>query len=139
MKNLILLLFLFTGLQVLAQKQEKDIKYFYYYLNQDESFMSYLKARKEFESKRTDFKLPASKDAVKELEANDAKILKNEKSYAEFLNKYGMKNGGDYAKIWFNQLNALKTFIKKNPEFYKLTPTERQNIIDKWYFSDVLK
>ncbi|WP_026905414.1 hypothetical protein [Pedobacter glucosidilyticus] len=139
MKNLILLLFLFTGLQVLAQKQEKDIKYFYYYLNQDESFMSYLKARKEFESKRTDFKLPASKDAVKELEANEAKILKNEKSYAEFLNKYGMKNGGDYAKIWFNQLNALKIFIKKNPEFYKLTPTERQNIIDKWYFSDVLK
>ncbi|WP_304064127.1 hypothetical protein [Pedobacter glucosidilyticus] len=139
MKNLILLLFLFAGLQVLAQKQEKDIKYFYYYLNQDESFMSYLKARKEFESKRTDFKLPASKEAVKELEANEAKILKNEKSYAEFLNKYGMKNGGDYAKIWFNQLNALKTFIKKNPEFYKLTPAERQNIIDKWYFSDVLK
>ena len=139
MKNLILLLFLFAGLQVFAQKQEKDLKYFYYYLNQDESFMSYLKARKEFESKRTDFKLPASKDAVKELEANEAKILKNEKSYAEFLNKYGMKNGGDYAKIWFNQLNALKTFIKKNPEFYKLTPTERQNIIDKWYFSDVLK
>ncbi|KHJ38347.1 hypothetical protein [Pedobacter puniceum] len=139
MKNLILLLFLFAGLQVFAQKQEKDIKYFYYYLNQDESFMSYLKARKEFESKKVDFKLPVSKEAVKELEANETKILKNEKSYAEFLNKYGMKNGGDYAKIWFNQLNALKTFIKKNPEFYKLTPAERQNIIDKWYFSDVLK
>ncbi|QEK52341.1 hypothetical protein FYC62_12295 [Pedobacter aquae] len=139
MKNLILLLFLFAGLQVFAQKQEKDIKYFYYYLNQDESFMSYLKARKEFESKKVDFKLPVSKEAVKELEANEAKILKNEKSYAEFLNKYGMKNGGDYAKIWFNQLNALKTFIKKNPEFYKLTPAERQNIIDKWYFSDMLK
>lgn len=139
MKNLFLLIFLFIGSQAFAQKQEKDIKYFYYYLNQDESFMSYLKARKEFESKKTDFKLPISKEAVKELEANEAKILKNEKSYAEFLNKYGMKNGGDYAKIWFNQLNALKTFIKKNPEFYKLTPAERQNIIDKWYFSDVLK
>jgi hypothetical protein len=139
MKNLFLFIFLFISVQVFAQKQEKDIKYFYYYLNQDESFMSYLKARKEFESKKVDFKLPVSKEAVKELEANEAKILKNEKSYAEFLNKYGMKNGGDYAKIWFNQLNALKTFIKKNPEFYKLTPAERQNIIDKWYFSDMLK
>jgi hypothetical protein len=139
MKKIFLLLFLFVGLQVFAQKQEKDIKYFYYYLNQDESFIDYLKARREFESKKVDFKLPVSKEAVKELEANEAKILKNEKSYAEFLNKYGMKNGGDYAKIWFNQLNALKTFIKKNPEFYKLTSAERQNIIDKWYFSDVLK
>ena len=51
MKKIFLLLFLFVGLQVFAQKQEKDIKYFYYYLNQDESFIDYLKARREFESK----------------------------------------------------------------------------------------
>ena len=48
-----------------------------------------------------------------------------------------MKNAGDYAKLWFTQMEMLKTFIKKNPEFYSLTSKQRQNIIDKWYFSEI--
>lgn len=99
--------------------------------------MAYLKAKKDFENKRFDFKLPASKEAVKEIEENQDKILKSERNYAEFLNRYGMKNAGEYAELWFNQMDALKTFIKKNPEFYNLSPKERQNIIDKWYYNNV--
>jgi hypothetical protein len=122
-----------------AQKVEKDIKYYYYYLNQDQDFMAYLKAKREFENKKSDFKLPTSKEAIKELESSEAKIFKNERTYAEFLSKYGMKNAGEYAEIWFNQMLTLKTFIKKNPEFYKLSPKERQSIIDKWYYTEKVK
>ncbi len=48
-----------------------------------------------------------------------------------------MKNAGEYAELWFGQMDALKTFIKKNPEFYQLTSKERQSVIDKWYFSEI--
>lgn len=46
-----------------------------------------------------------------------------------------MINTGEYAELWFKQMNTLKTFWKKNPEFYALSSSERQSIIDKWYFS----
>lgn len=127
------------SLSAFAQKKEKDLTYFYYELDQNQSFISYLKARKEFDSKKIDFKLPSSKEAVKEIENNEESILKNEKTYAAFLSRYGMQNSGDYAKLWFGQLNALKTFIRKNPEFNNLSAQERQNIIDKWYFSETIK
>lgn len=35
-----------------AQKQEKDIKYYYYYLDQDQHFVSYLNARREVDAKK---------------------------------------------------------------------------------------
>jgi len=50
-----------------------------------------------------------------------------------------MKNSGEYASLWFSQLNTLKSFLRKNPEFANLTATERKNIIDKWYYSDDIK
>lgn len=137
MKKLFVILFVFIGLNSFAQKVDKDLKYYYYYANQDKNFNAYLEARKLFDTKKYDFILPSSKEAVAELTENESKILKNEKTYAEFLTRYGMKNGGDYAKIWFKQMETLKTFIKKNPEFYKLTAKERQSVIDKWYFSEV--
>ena len=126
------------SLSAFAQKKEKDLTYFYYELDQNQSFISYLKARKEFDSKKVDFKLPSSTEAVKEIEDNEESILKNEKTYAAFLSRYGMQNSGEYAKLWFGQLNSLKTFIRKNPKFNNLSAQERQNIIDKWYFSDTL-
>jgi hypothetical protein len=48
-----------------------------------------------------------------------------------------MKNAGEYAELWFSQMVSLKSFIKKNPEFYNLTTEQRQSVIDKWYFSGV--
>ncbi len=137
MKKLIILLFVCISAQVFAQKTQKDLKYYYYYANQDKDFNVYLNARKLFDAKKYDFKLPASKEAVAELETNQSKIFKNQKSYADFLTRYGMVNAGEYAELWFSQMNALKTFIKKNPEFYNLTAKERQSVIDKWYFSEI--
>jgi ABC-type Fe3+-citrate transport system substrate-binding protein len=137
MKKLFILIFALISLNTFAQKVEKDLKYYYYYVNQDKDFMAYLKAKKEFEIKKYDFKLPNSKEAVKEIETQQDKILKTQKTYAEFLTRYGMKNAGEYAELWFNQMTSLKTFIKKNPEFYRLSAKERQNIIDKWYYTEV--
>ncbi len=137
MKKLLILVFVFLSATTYAQKVEKDLTYYYYYANQDKYFNNYLNARKLFDGKKYDFTLPSSKEAVKELEDNQNKIFKNANTYADFLNKYGMKNAGEYAELWFNQMEALKTFIKKNPEFYQLTAKERQNIIDKWYFSEI--
>lgn len=137
MKKLIVLLFILSSVGVYAQKVEKNLNYYYYYANQDRYFNNYLEARKQFDAKKFDFTLPSSKEAVKELEDNQSKIFKNANTYAEFLNRYGMKGAGEYAEIWFNQMETLKTFIKKNPEFYQLTAKERQSIIDKWYFSDL--
>jgi hypothetical protein len=137
MKKLFILFFTLLSLSTFAQKVEKDLKYYYYYANQDKDFQSYLDARRHFETKKFDFELPKSKEAVKEIEKNQDKILKNQKSYAEFLNKYGMKNAGEYAELWYNQMETLKNFIKKNPEFYNLSPKERQSIIDKWYYTEV--
>ncbi|MBK0381532.1 hypothetical protein I5M32_01045 [Pedobacter sp. SD-b] len=137
MKKLITLLLVCFAVSAFAQKQVKDLKYYYYYANQDKDFNAYLAARKSFDNKKFDFKLPASKEAVAELQTNESKIFKNERTYAEFLKRYGMKNAGDYAKLWFNQMETLKVFIKKNPEFYSLSPKERQNVIDKWYFSEI--
>lgn len=137
MKKLLLLILMFLSINTYAQKAEKNLTYYYYYANQDKYFNDYLTARKVFDAKKYDFTLPSSKDAVKELEDNQDKIFKNANSYAEFLNRYGMKNAGEYAELWFNQIEALKKFIKKNPEFYQLTAKERQSIIDKWYFSEI--
>ncbi len=137
MKKLILMVFVFLSVATYAQKAEKDLTYYYYYANQDNYFNDYLNARKVFDSKKYDFTLPSSKEAVKELQDNESKIFRNANSYAEFLNRYGMKNSGEYAELWFNQMEALKTFIKKNPSFYQLTPKERQSVIDKWYFSEI--
>ena len=137
MKKLILLVFVFLSLGAYAQKTEKDLTYYYHYANKDKYFNEYLSARKLFDDKKYDFKLPSSKDAVKELEENERKIFKNANTYAEFLNRYGMKNAGEYAEMWFNQMEGLKTFIKKNPKFYGLSAKERQSVIDKWYFSEV--
>nr|MBC7611441.1 hypothetical protein [Pseudopedobacter sp.] len=137
MKKLLLIIFAFLSVQVYAQKVEKDLKYYYYYVNQDDNFMAYLKAKKTFDQKKYDFKLPASKEALQEMEVDKDKIFRNERTYAEFLTKYGMKNAGEYAELYFNQMHTLKTFLKKNPEFYNLSPKERQNIIDKWYYSDM--
>ncbi|HET8829729.1 MAG TPA: hypothetical protein VFM79_10320 [Pelobium sp.] len=137
MKKLLLLIFVFLSVGAYAQKVEKDLTYYYYYADQDKYFKNYLNARKVFDAKKYDFTLPSSKEAVKELEDNEDKIFRNANTYAEFLSKYGMKNAGEYAELWFNQMETLKMFIKKNPEFYQLTPKERQNIIDKWYLSDI--
>lgn len=137
MKKVIILLLMCLSSSVFAQKTEKDLKYYYYYANQDKDFNAYLEARKLFDVKKFDFKLPASKEAVEELAANESKIFKNEKSYANFLSKYGMVNASEYAELLFTQMGALKTFIKKNPEFYNLTAKERQSVIDKWYFSEI--
>ncbi len=119
-----------------AQKKTKDLQYYYYYVNEDPTFITHLKAKKAFDEKKLDFRLPSSETAVKEMEADRDKILRSEKSYAEFLNRHGMKNSGEYASLWFNQLNTLKAFLRKNPEFANLTATERKNIIDKWFYSD---
>jgi len=137
MKKLLTLLFIFLSLGAFAQKTQKDLTYYYYYANKDKYFDDYLNARKVFDAKKFDFTLPSSKEAVKELEENESKIFKNANSYAEFLSRYGMKNAGEYAELWFNQMEALKIFIKKNPEFYQLTAKERQSVIDKWYFSEI--
>ncbi len=137
MKKLLLIIFVFLSVQVYAQKVEKDLKYYYYSANQDDSFNAYLKAKKTFDQKKFDFKLPMSKDALQELESNKGKIFKSERTYTEFLTKYGMKNAGEYAELYFNQMHTLKTFLKKNPEFYNLSAKERQNIIDKWYYANV--
>ena len=139
MKRLTLLFLLAFGYPAFAQKKNKDINYYYYSAKQEPTFIAYLKAKKEFDEKKVDFKLPKSEDAVKEIEANKAQILKNEKSYADFLSKHGMKNAGEYANLWFKQLNALKTFSRKNPEFSSLSAKERQDIIDKWYYSGEFK
>ena len=48
-----------------------------------------------------------------------------------------MTNAGEYSELWFKQMQSLKAFLKKNPDFYNLTSKERQGIIDKWYYSDV--
>lgn len=132
-----LLIFVCLSVCAYAQKVEKDLTYYYYYANQDKYFNNYLNARKVFDNKKYDFTLPSSKEAVKELEENESKVFRNANSYAGFLNRYGMKNFGEYAELWFNQMEALKTFIKKNPEFYQLTPKERQSVIDKWHFSEI--
>ena len=137
MKKIFVLLFALLSLNTFAQKVEKDLKYYYYFANKDQDFNAYLKAKREFEKKKTDFKLPSSKEALKELETNQAKIFKSAKTYAEFLSRYGMTNAGEYSELWFKQMQSLKSFLKKNPDFYNLTARERQSIIDKWYYSDV--
>ena len=137
MKKIFVLLFALLSLNTFAQKVEKDLKYYYYYANQEQDFTAYLKAKREFEKKKTDFKLPSSKEALKELETNQAKIFKSAKTYAEFLSRYGMTNAGEYSELWFKQMQSLKSFLKKNPDFYNLTARERQSIIDKWYYADV--
>lgn len=137
MKKLFILLFVSLSLNTFAQKVEKNLKYYFYYANQDQGFTSYLKAKRDFDKKKIDFKLPSSKEALNELKINEAKIFKSEKTYAAFLSKYGMTNSGEYAELYFNQMQSLKAFLKKNPDFYNLTSKERQNIIDKWYYADV--
>ena len=137
MKKIFVLLFALLSLNTFAQKVEKDLKYYYYFSNQEQDFTAYLKAKREFEKKKTDFKLPSSKEALKELETNQAKIFKSAKTYAEFLSRYGMTNAGEYSELWFKQMQSLKSFLKKNPDFYNLTARERQSIIDKWYYADV--
>ena len=137
MKKIFVLLFALLSLNTFAQKVEKDLKYYYYFANKDQDFNAYLKAKREFEKKKTDFKLPSSKEALKELETNQAKIFKSAKTYAEFLSRYGMTNAGEYSELWFKQMQSLKSFLKKNPDFYNLTARERQSIIDKWYYADV--
>lgn len=137
MKNLLLLFFVAITINSYAQKVEKNLSYYYHFANQDKNFNAYLAARKNFDAKKYDFQLPSSKEAVAELESNEDKIFKNANTYTEFLTRYGMKNAGEYAELWFKQMEALKSFIKKNPEFYSLTPKERQSVIDKWYFSDI--
>ncbi len=137
MKKLFILIFVLLSASVYAQKVEKNLTYYYYYANQDKYFNDYLDARKLFDAKKYDFVLPSSKEAVAELEGNEKKIFRNVNTYADFLNRYGMKNSGEYAELWFKQMDALKIFIKKNPEFYQLTAKERQSVIDKWYFSEM--
>lgn len=139
MKRLILFILLTCSLNIFAQKKAKDLDYYYYSVKEDPTFVAYLKAKKKFDNKKTDFKLPKSEAAVKEIEQNREKIMRNEKTYAEFLSKHGMKNSGEYANLWFNQLTALKNFVKKNPEFSSLSAKQRQDIIDKWYFSGEIK
>jgi len=134
-KKLFIIVCVLFSFKAYAQKTEKDLKYFYYYADQDPSFEAYLKAKKEFELKKFDFVLPKSTEAIKELEKHEQQIFRNQKNYAAFLSKYGMKNGDAYAELWFKQIETLNLFVKNNPSFYKLTPKERQNIIDKWYYS----
>lgn len=137
MKKLFVLLFALLSFNAFAQKVEKDLKYYYYYADQNQDFKEYLRAKRDFDKKKVDFKLPSSKEANIELETNEAKIFKNEKTYADFLQRYGMSNAGEYAELYFKQMQSLKSFLKKNQDFYKLTSKERQNIIDKWYYADV--
>lgn len=137
MKKLIVLIFVVLSVGVYAQEVQKNLTYYYYNANQDKYFNDYLNARKLFDAKKYDFALPSSKEAVAELAEKEQKIFRSANSYAAFLNNYGMKNAGEYAELWFNQMEALKMFVKKNPEFYMLTPKERQSVIDKWYFSSV--
>jgi hypothetical protein len=135
MKNLLLTLIILFSLKTYAQKIEKDLKYFYYYADQDKDFEAYLIAKKDFDLKKFDFILPKSAQAIKELDSDEQKIFKNQKTYAAFLTKYGMTNGDAYAQLWFKQIQSLKLFAKNNPEFFKLSPKQRQSIIDKWYYS----
>jgi ABC-type Fe3+-citrate transport system substrate-binding protein len=135
MKNLLLTLIILFSLKTYAQKIEKDLKYFYYYADQDKDFEAYLIAKKDFDLKKFDFNLPKSAQAIKELDSDEQKIFKNQKTYAAFLTKYGMTNGDAYAQLWFKQIQSLKLFAKNNPEFFKLSPKQRQSIIDKWYYS----
>jgi hypothetical protein len=137
MKKLLLLVFVILNLSVYAQKVEKDLKYYYYNANLDADFNEYLKTRTKFDTKKYDFKVPSSPEFFADLKINEAKVFRNERTYAEFLSKYGMKNAGEYAQLWFSQMISLKSFIKKNPEFYNLTTEQRQSVIDKWYFSGV--
>ena len=137
MKKLLLLLFVVLNLSVYAQKVEKDLKYYYYNANLDTDFNEYLKARTKFDAKKYDFIVPSTPQFFAELKINEAKIFRNERTYAQFLSNYGMKNAGEYAQLWFSQMISLKSFIKKNPEFYNLTAEQRQSVIDKWYFSGV--
>jgi|GEM_PF-1924129 len=139
MKAFILILLFATSTQLFAQKKVKDLTYFYYKLDKDQSFTDFLKAKREFNERKNDFVLPASKEAVKEITENQHKVLKNQKNYAKFLSKYGMKNANEYAILWYKQSSAFKSFISDNPEFNKLTEKEQSNIIDKWYFSPVIK
>lgn len=139
MKKLLIILITLASLKTYAQKIEKDLKYFYYYADQDKDFEAYLMAKKDFDLKKFDFILPKSAKAIKELESREQKIFKNQKTYAAFLTKYGMTNGDAYAELWFKQIQSLKIFAKNNPEFYKLTPKQRQNIIDKWYYNIGIK
>ena len=60
-------MFVFLTLGAYAQKVEKNLTYYYYYANQDKYFNDYLNARKVFDTKKFDFTLPSSKEAVKEL------------------------------------------------------------------------
>lgn len=135
MKKLLIIVFILFSFNIYAQKIVKDLKYYYYYADQDPSFESYLKAKKNFELKKFDFVLPKSTEAIKELEKREQQIFRTQKTYAAFLAKYGMRNGDAYAELWFKQIEALNLFAKNNPSFYKLSPKERQNIIDKWYYS----
>ena len=135
MKTILFIAFVLFGFNIYAQKVVKDLKYYYYYADQDPSFRAYLKAKKDFELKKFDFVLPKSTEAIKELEKHEHQIFKNQKTYAAFLNKYGMKNGDTYSELWFKQIEALNLFAKNNPSFYNLSPKERQNIVDKWYYS----
>jgi hypothetical protein len=138
MKRFIFFLLLITSVQVFAQKQVKNLTYFYYKLNSDQDFTNYLQAKRAFNNRKIDFVLPASKEAVKEITENQHKILKNPKNYAQFLTKYGMKNANEYAILWYNQSVAFKLFLKKNKEFNTLTDKEQSNIIDKWYYAPVV-
>jgi hypothetical protein len=137
MKKLLLLFFVVLNFNVYAQEEEKDLRYYYYSANLDADFNDYLIARKVFDVRKFDFKLPASPEFFADLKKSESKVFKNERTYAEFLNKYGMKNAGEYAELWFSQMVSLKKFIKKNPEFYNLTTEQRQSVIDKWYYSTV--
>jgi hypothetical protein len=138
MKKLLLLILL-TSTQVFAQKEDKNLTYFYYKLDKDPTFIDFLKSKREFNERKNDFVLPASKEAVKEISENQHKILKNQKNYAQFLNKYGMKNANEYAILWYKQSSAFKIFLKANPEFNKLNEKEQSNVIDKWYYTPVEK
>ncbi|TAF45904.1 MAG: hypothetical protein EAZ51_09305 [Sphingobacteriales bacterium] len=139
MKKLLLLCIICTRIQLFAQNHVKDLTYFYYKLDKDPSFNDYLKAKREFNERKNDFVLPASKEAVKEITEKQHKILKNQKNYANFLSKYGMKNAHEYAILWYKQAAAFKEFSKQNPEFNKLTEKEQSNVIDKWYFTPIEK
>lgn len=129
-------MFCAISLSTFAQKKVKDADYYYNSAQQEPTFMAYLKAKRQFDEKRDEFKLPKSPEAVQEIEKNRDKIMKNERTYAEFLSKHGMANAGEYASLWFNQLTTLKTFIKKNPQFGNLSVSDRQKIISKWYYAD---
>ncbi len=137
MKKLLLFVFIVSSIQVFAQK--KDLTYFYYNLNKDKTFVKFIQAKREFNQRKYDFVLPSSAAAVKEIEKDGKKILKNQKSYTQFLKKYGMNNVDEYTLLWANQHNAYIEFIKHNPEFLNLTEKEQSNIIDKWFYTQTIK